>query len=173
MLCSKHPKKMRAPQGAAQTDSRVSASAAAKKIRAPIGAAQPDSRVSASAAAQHPRAPQGGKSAVAPLSGSGRALKPCAERRSAFHISYFISHISLSFAPARQRPLSGSGRALTSCGVSRSTAAPRRSALSRRLRRRHLPSTQRVRHFRDASASTLAERPTGATLFTQKGPHHG
>ena len=161
MLNQKHPRNPHAPQGAALP--RVSASAAAKKTRAPIGAAQPDSRVSASAAAQHPRAPQGGKSAVAPLSGSGRALKPCAERRSAFHISYFISHISLSFAPARKRPISGSCRAQFHTPRSGSTASPGRSALSRRqrrrhlpsptgdtfetLQRRHLPSAQRARHF--------------------------
>ena len=173
---------MRAPKGAAQPNSRVSAQAAGTS-----------SRVSAQAAAHYPRATlRFAPGAVAPphfifhisyliistapLSGSARALKPCAERRSAFHISYFIVHISYFSllrpgAEASHKRLQP--RSIPHAAQRLNSVPPGRSALARRQRRRHLPSAQRARHFRDASASTLAEHATRATLFTKKGPLHG
>ena len=65
-------------------------------------------------------------------------------------------------APRAVAPLSGSARALPSGGDSRSTASSGRSALA--SGNAATLAEPDGRHFRDASASTLAERPQGATL---------
>ena len=118
-------------------------------------------RMSAQAAAQYPRAPSGAaqlasdKSALSNPSAISRTGRGSA---SSFHISYLISH-NFHRPPKRLRPRSH---------------FMRRQPLNSRPRRlgpfeTATPPTlaePNGRHFQDASASTLAERPTGATLLT-------
>ena len=108
---------------------------------------QKNPRAPSGAAPSSPRAPSGAASPVSDPSAT--------PRRGSANLQ--LPPSGGQAIPGAEAPLSGSARALPSCGDSRSTASSGRSALASGFCRDTL-------NFRDASASTLAERPTGATL---------
>ena len=114
----------------------------------PSGVVQSDSRASASP----PAKPASDKSAPSNQSAISRTGRGSA---SPFHISYFISHNFL-------RPLSGSSRAQSPTPRSGSTAASGGSVLSSGSAATLAEPSGR--HFRGASAPTLAEHAARATL---------
>ena len=108
---------------------------------------QKNPRAPSGAAPSSPRAPSGAASPVSDPSAT--------PRRGSANLQ--LPPSGGQTIPGAEAPLSGSARALPSCGDSRSTASSGRSALASGFCRD-------TSNFRDASASTLAERPTAATL---------